>query len=202
MMDKESGVMPKTGLVAVNKLFGVAGHRGIGMLEFVIALLIFSMGMMGLLSAQLAGKKAGYEAAQRSIATALVRDMLERIRANPGQISAYQVTDAGDTSHRVPLPDVDCDATECSAVQLATFDIWQWESLLLGASEQLSGVYAGGLVAPRACIASDAGEVAVTISWLDATPSQKAIAANCGGEIEHHTPHQHQLTVSTFIEPH
>ncbi len=46
----------------LGRCLALVGTRGIGMLEFLIALLIFSMGMMGLLSAQLAGKKAGYEA--------------------------------------------------------------------------------------------------------------------------------------------
>jgi type IV pilus assembly protein PilV len=197
--------------VAAKKVRGASGHTGIGMLEFLIALLIFSMGMMGLLTAQLAGKKVGHEAAQRSIATALVRDMLERIRANPGQIADYRGTEAGDASHRLPLPDADCDTTACTATQLAAFDVWQWESLLLGESEKLAGVYAGGLVSPRACITGDAGEIAVTISWLGATNFPEATVAHCAGNdvgsdgassaIDPTTLRRQQLTISTFIEP-
>jgi len=203
--------VPITGPVGAKKVFGIGGHSGIGMLEFLIALLIFSMGMMGLLTAQLAGKKASYEAGQRSIATALARDMLERIRANPGQVAVYRLADVGDSSHRLPLPDADCDTTACSAAQLATFDMWQWESLLLGESEMLAGVYAGGLLSPRACITGDTGEIAVTISWLGAIPFPAATVTNCAGAaveggvapgaIEPTTLQRQQLTVSTFIEP-
>jgi len=181
------------------------------MLEFLIALLIFSMGMMGLLTAQLAGKKVGYESAQRSIATALVRDMLERIRANPGQIADYRGTEAGDESHRIPLPGADCDTTACSAAQLAAFDVWQWESLLLGESEKFAGVYAGGLVSPRGCITGEAGEIAVTISWLGATPLAEAAIAHCAGDnvasddasvaVDATTMRRQQLTITTFVEP-
>lgn len=202
---------PITGSADARKLLCSGGHSGIGMLEFLIALLIFSMGMMGLLSAQLAGKKASYEAGQRSIATALARDMLERIRANPGQIAVYRLADVGNSSHRLPLPAADCDTTACSAPQLATFDVWQWESLLLGESEILAGVYAGGLVSPRACITGDTGEIAVTISWLGAIPFPAATVANCAGDavvsgvapggIESTTLQRQQLTLSTFIEP-
>jgi len=200
-----------TGPVATRRLFGASGHTGIGMLEFLIALLVFSMGMMGLLTAQLAGKKVGHEAAQRSIATALARDMLERIRANPGQIADYRGTEAGDARHRLPLPDADCDTTSCSAAQLATFDVWQWESLLLGESEKLAGVYAGGLVSPRACITGDAGEIAVTISWLGATKLREATVAHCAGDkvgsddasdaVDATIMRRQQLTITTFIEP-
>ena len=42
---------------------------GVGMLEFMIALLIFSTAIAGLLSVQLAAKKAAHEAARRSVAT-------------------------------------------------------------------------------------------------------------------------------------
>jgi type IV pilus assembly protein PilV len=202
---------PITKPVSAKKVLGIAKHSGTGMLEYLIALLIFSMGMMGLLGAQLVGKQAGYQADQRSIATALARDMLERIRANPGQIAVYRVSDAGDESHRLPLPDTDCDTTACSAAQLATFDVWQWESLLLGESEQVDGVYAGGLVSPRGCITGEAGEIAVTISWLSATNLTEATVANCAGDdlesdgttgaIDQTTLRRSQITLSTFIEP-
>jgi type IV pilus assembly protein PilV len=202
---------PITASAEARKLFCFGGHSGIGMLEFLIALLIFSMGMMGLLSAQLAGKKASYEAGQRSVATALARDMLERIRANPGQIAVYRLADVGNSSHRLPQPDADCDTTACSAPQLATFDVWQWESLLLGESETLAGVYAGGLVSPRACVTGDTGEIAVTISWLGAIPFPAATVDNCAGDavvsgvvpgaIEPTTLQRQQLTLITYIEP-
>ena len=52
-------------------------QRGVGMLEFLVALMIFSMGITGLLSAQLVAKKTIIEAGQRSMAIALARDILE-----------------------------------------------------------------------------------------------------------------------------
>jgi len=178
------------------------------MLEFLIALLIFSMGMLGLLSAQLVGKKAVYEASQRSVATALARDILERMRANPDQIESYDVTNAGDERHRLPLPGADCNAAACSAAQLAAFDVWQWEALLVGESEEFSAGYAGGLLSPRACIATDGGEVAVAISWLGTSTAENTVgnkqAAVCGDDGEPAaqgigTRHRHQLTLATFI---
>lgn len=204
----ETGVAPKPGSVEVARVPGIDRSKGIGMLEFLIALLIFSMGMMGLLSAQLAGKRASYEAAQRSVATALARDILERMRANPGQIHAYQINDAGDASQRFPLPAPDCETASCSAVQLAAFDLWQWESLLLGETEKYSGDYAGGLVSPRACISGDDGHVVVAISWRGATAVAYAPEAVCGEEVlesaapEGHMKQRHQITISTFIGAH
>jgi type IV pilus assembly protein PilV len=193
----------------VAPMLGVDRSGGIGMLEFLIALLIFSMGMMGLLSAQLAGKQAGFGASQRSVATSLARDILERMRANSGQIQAYQVSDAGDASRRLPLPDTDCETAACSAVQLAAFDLWQWESLLLGETEKYSEGYAGGLVSPRACINAEGGTVVVAISWGSATEAAYAPGAVCGGDevLDNATPggdmkQRHQIAISTFIGAH
>jgi type IV pilus assembly protein PilV len=183
-------------------------YSGVGMLEFLVALLIFSVGMMGLLSAQLVGKKANFEASQRSVATALVRDILERMRANPGQIVGYQVNGVGDEASRLPRPVADCDVAACTAEELAAFDIWQWESLLLGYSEQDSVGYAGGLLTPRACIASNGGAVDVTISWRGVMTLESAAQTDCGPAIdvdeapegeEGDVPQRHQLTVSTFM---
>ena len=158
-------------------------QKGVGMLEVLIALLIFSTGMMGLLSTQLAGKKAAYEATQRSIATALARDILERVQANSGQASGYVVQNAGDQNNQLPIPATNCEQADCTPVQLATFDLWQWESLLLGVSEQQVGSNVGGLVSPRACISNEDGVVSVAISWLGASSAREPAESECGRDI-------------------
>lgn len=183
------------------------GQRGVGMLEFLIALLIFAVGMMGLVAAQLAGKRAGFEANQRSIATALARDMLERMRANAGQLEAYQVAGVGGGSGRLPSPEADCRSVECTAQQMAAFDLWQWESLLFGEPEQVGGENAGGLVSPRGCIRREGGEITVSISWLGVTPEGPAAPVACGENAAPGAPEdagvetrrRHQLTLATFV---
>jgi type IV pilus assembly protein PilV len=196
----------RAGRTGAAVVLAAAAHRGIGMLEFLIALLIFSTGMMGLLSAQLAGRSAGYEASQRSAATALARDILERMRANPRQIEKYAVSNIGDERRRLPEPGADCSALQCSAEQLAAFDLWQWEALLMGESEQYAGGNAGGLLAPRACITRDGGLVSVAITWLGTTKGGAVPVTACGNEAspdsdpqESSTQRRHQLAITTFI---
>jgi len=183
-------------------------QTGVGMLELLIALLILSLGMMGLLAAQLAGKRASYEASQRSVATALARDIIERMRANPAQLESYRATNIGDEAHRALSPHTDCNASACSAAQLAVFDLWQWESLLRGESEVVSGGYVGGLFAPRACIAADNGAVAISINWLSASAGESVAGnppADCyDGSAESTTAatggrQRNQLTLRTSI---
>jgi type IV pilus assembly protein PilV len=187
--------------------YGVSVESGMGMLEYLLALLIFSTGMMGLMSAQLVAKKVAYEASQRSTATALGRDIVERMRTNSGQLEAYRAMAVGDTTQLLPLPDADCNISTCSALQLAIFDLWQWESNLLGISGQRNGGSSGGLVSPRACISSDGGEVSVTISWLVSSVVQQPIPSTCSAEGAGATPSEsnddtlqrRQLMISTYI---
>ena len=198
------------GAASTRRRCAICTQSGVGMLEFLVALLIFSVGMIGLMSAQLAGKKASFDASQRSNATALVRDIVERMRANPGQAMAYQVVGAGDEGSRLPPPDADCGVTDCGAEQLAAFDLWQWESLLVGESAQDAAGNAGGLVAPRACIRSADGAVDVVVSWQGVTravmSAQPAAPTVCDVGIEDISLEEtdeaslrHRLTVSTFI---
>jgi len=156
---------------------------GAGLIEVLVAVLIFATGMMGLVSAQVAGKRAGYEAGQRSIATALARDILERMRANPGQLAIYSRANLGDRQARLPAPAVDCATANCLPAELATYDLWQWESQLVGVAEQHGTRSVGGLVSPRACISRDAGAVAVTISWWGTTSASSPPSSACGSEI-------------------
>jgi type IV pilus assembly protein PilV len=182
MKNKQTGVALPPGRFRAPKVLVISAHKGVGMLEFLIALLIFSTGMLGLLSAQLAGKRVGYEALQRSVATALARDILERIRINPGRSLDYRVIGAGSANNRAPVPGVDCDRADCSAAQLAAFDLWQWESQLLGASARDSGINAGGLVLPRACITNDGGVVDVAISWQGVTSASQPTDPVCAND--------------------
>ncbi len=185
-------------------------QKGVGLLEVLIALLIFSTSMMGLLSTQLAGKKAGYEATQRSIATALVRDILERMQANPEKISTYMVNNAGDQENPLTIPLIDCEQADCTPVQLAVFDLWQWETLLLGVSEKQDGRNVGGLVSPRACIYREGSVVSVAISWLGVTSAREPAESACGSDVtglydaRDEAPgnnlRRRQMIMSTYIE--
>jgi type IV pilus assembly protein PilV len=187
----------------------VGVESGMGMLECLLALLIFSTGMMGVMSAQWVAKKAVHEASQRSTATVLGADIVERMRANRGQLEAYRAIALGDTAQLLPRPDANCNIATCTALQLARFDLWQWESNLLGLSERGGSGSSGGLVSPLACISSDGGEVSVTISWLVSTVAQQPTPLTCSAEdigagatpseSNGDTLHRRQLIISTFI---
>ena len=145
---------------------GLSGQRGVGMIEVMVALLVFSTAMTGMLATQLAGKQSASEALQRSTATLLAQDMLERIRSNPGQVQSYVSAGLGGAGNPLPIPERDCSQEDCSPGQLARYDLWHWESLLTGLTEALGSHRVGGLASPRACISHRAGTVTLSLNWL------------------------------------
>jgi type IV pilus assembly protein PilV len=144
-------------------------------------MLVVAVGMLGLMAMQVNAKRTNYEAAQRMLATALARDMLERMRSNPEQLAVYVRSDMGArAAHEVSAgqPAVDCRAVDCRPAQLAAHDLREWESMLTGASDG-AGIN-GGLVEPRACISHDAGLVEVAIAWLGINAASNPDASACG----------------------
>jgi type IV pilus assembly protein PilV len=154
---------------------------GIGLVEVLVALLVFSVGILGVTAMQLAAKRSGYEATQRSIATSLARDIIERMRSNPGELPGYVVNELGSTPVSFTS---DCSSTPCDPAQLAARDLFEWNELLQGASEQVviggNASNAGGLVASRACITNNAGNIVVAIAWKGTSELTNPAGSTCG----------------------
>ncbi len=168
---------------------------GLGLIELLVAVLVFAVGLLGLVGAQLTAKKNGMEALQRSVATELTRDLLERMRRNPGQLSAYMLDNAAPASAAPEaLPACartavgDAEAFRCSPAELATHDLEEWLQLLAGAAAvaTVAGVErpVAGLLEPRACVAVASGEVTVALAWRGlesmASPTESSCGAGAG----------------------
>lgn len=108
-------------------------QRGATLIEALIALLIFTVGLLGLAAMQLNALQSTTDSGQRSQASWLMNDMAERMRSNPrGSMDDYQVA-----PNCAALPAVSCAdyynpqtntkvaASNCSAVQMAAFDRWE-----------------------------------------------------------------------------
>lgn len=163
------------------RAFNSASQRGVGLVEILVAILVFAVGILGVTAMQLAAKRSGYESTQRSIATSLARDIIERMRSNPAQLDTYVVTDLGSTAVSFTT---DCNLASCSPAALAERDLYEWNELLKGASEQvvIDGLTsnAGGLVDSRACITNDAGNIQVAIAWRGVTEMTNPAESDCG----------------------
>lgn len=88
-------------------------QQGFTLLEVLIALLVLSIGLLGLAALQTTGLRSNQMATMRTLATQLAYDMTDRMRANPGGVAAGQyVIATNSTPADPPVTMADNDLTE------------------------------------------------------------------------------------------
>lgn len=175
------------------------------MLEVLVAFLLLSIGGVGLASMQLKAKRMSFEAVQRSVATSLARDIIERMRNNPDALANYVTNNLGDGSIATePVPN--CKSATCTITQMAAHDLWEWEQALDGASETITGTdgtsSVGGLAVPRGCITHNAGLITVAIAWKGFQSMISPTNSNCGSGMDLYgtSDSERQVVfISTFV---
>lgn len=155
-------------------------QRGLGMIEVLVAGLVFALGVLGLSTMQMKAKRTSYDALQRSLATNLARDMAARMRSNPTALASYSALPfvGGVISDTEPSPN--CKSATCNAAQLANHDLWEWEQALEGASEMAGDNKTGGLTAPTGCIVHNNGLVTITVAWEGFGGKANPTGSTCG----------------------
>lgn len=121
-----------------------------------MALLVLSVGLIGVAALQTRGLSANRTAMYRNIAVSLSADMTDRIRANRLAGAAYNGTGA----------DKSCDSgTTCTSAELALHDLFRWEALV---QDMLPN--GGGTVAVDAT--TDPITYTVTVTWDEVDEGQ------------------------------
>lgn len=100
---------------------------GFTLLEVLIALLVLSIGLLGLAALQTSGLRSNQMASMRTQATQLAYDITDRMRAN--------TVGTGDGDYVVnnathPTATKNCTSASCSPTELATFDLDEWKDSL------------------------------------------------------------------------
>ena len=119
-----------------------AACGGFTLLEVMIAVVVFSIGLLGIAGLQVAGMRFTHDAQLRAIATAQAENMADRMRTNAVGMTAgnYDVTGAMPATYAK-----DCDAAQCTPAELATFDLVSWNTAVAGkAAEGNAAVLPGG----------------------------------------------------------
>lgn len=186
-------------------------HRqsGFSLLELLIALIVFSLGLLAVAGLQTVSKQSNYESIQRTVASQVANGLLEDIRTNGGGIATY--TGSGDIGggSRGAQPAPNCGVgAECNPTQKAAFDLWFWEQSLDGSLETAGGANAGGLVLPTLCIAGPAGGGAgiyrVTVVWRGSASLVNQGNNPCGaasGNYGDQNSLRRIVQIPTYIDP-
>ncbi len=178
------------------------------LLEVLVALFVFSLGLLGLAALQGISKQYNFEAVERTRAAYLANDIIERMRANRGALDSYDASD--DSSWRLlgagslgRQPTPDCLTEACTGSQLATYDLWAFEQGLDGAAARRDEANVGGLVAPTGCIRqSGGGQIEVAIAWRSLTKtSNPGVATGCtvAGRYGDDDRYRRVLALNTFV---
>lgn len=109
----------------------VGSNRGASLIEVLIALFVFSIGLQGIASLQYQAVKQSFDAAQRSQVAWTAAEIVNRIRANPGAAEAGSFTQTDFAPTCTTTPAKLCTSAggntldSCTSAQLATFDLWE-----------------------------------------------------------------------------
>jgi len=143
-----------------------AKQTGMTFIEVLIALVIMVTGILGAVAMQATAKKGSFDAMQRSLASSLAQDIIERMRSNDATALAnYVGTDYGVSLNGVPGKRCKSSGGLCTVAEMATNDKYEWELALMGADVKKGVNNVGGLVDARACVNVNNNAVTVVITW-------------------------------------
>lgn len=133
-------------------------RAGFTLVEVLIALIIMSVGMLGIAGLYVHSMNAGRTSVFRHHAVTLAGDVGDRIRANPGGGITYEVTAPPGINNNCVAGGVDCDAT-----QMAQHDVFLW-------SRQATGTLPNGSVAVvyTENLVSSMDSYQITVNWSEA----------------------------------
>lgn len=132
--------------------------RGISMVEALVALVIMSVGMLGIAGLYLSSLQAGRSANLRMQAVNLVSDLGDRIRANKRGVANYQASATATGKSN------DCATKTCSAAEIAENDLFIWKQAITAALP----ANANGQVAYTAGAATVPNRCTIMVVWREA----------------------------------
>lgn len=143
----------------------MANQQGFSMIEVLVSLVIFSVGLMGLAGLHVVAQQSEVESYQRVQALILVRDMANRLNANRDVASCYVTSTALGTGYSATPA---CTAGTTAQNNQAVSDLTEISDTLQGAAETDSGgSNVGAMVGARGCIIFDSAISAyrVSVAW-------------------------------------
>ncbi len=156
---------------AVSKRIGFRNQAGVGLLEVLIALLVLSVGLLGMAAMMVRAHQAEMESYQRAQALILLEDIAARMTANRPARNCYAQANPLGTGSSF---------TGAGCNSIADDDLVAWDALLKGASETKDGASVGAMVGARGCITGSNENYVVSVAWQGL--SQTAAPTNTCGQ--------------------
>lgn len=185
-------------------------NRGFSLVELLVTIVVFSIGLLAVAGLQTVSKSANFESLQRTTASHIANGMLEDMRTNGKAINVYLASAdlGGSVFAAEPAPNCNAMGSVCNAAQKAVHDLWFWESVLDGAYETSAEGASGGLVQPTICVDGPAGGgpgiYTVSVAWRGGVSLTDSGLNTCGdgtGRYGAGNAFRRMVQVPTFLDP-
>jgi type IV pilus assembly protein PilV len=175
----------------------IVKQKGMTFIEVLVASMIMVTGIFGSVAMQATAKKSSFDAMQRSLASSLAQDIIEKMRGNKeSNLSLYAAKSPYGTGKIGSAPTCNSSTTLCQPTQMVIHDLFGWEQALMGATVKNENNNVGGFVGGIGCVSVNGQAVTVVITWQGRTKSVDGNkAANCGNS----DSTRRQIVVSAFI---
>ncbi len=140
-------------------------HRGFTLIEVMIAMLVLSLGLLGIAGTLVATLHSATSNYLKQQAVQTSYDIADRMRSNmlvasmPNNSNPY-IASLSPPSPTAPTPD--CTNTACTAANMATYDVWQWQT---NVKDSLPGGL--GSIAVKPDPTGNKAVVTITVQWSD-----------------------------------
>ena len=172
----------------MNKLLDISSSRhiaGFTLIEVLVAIVIFSIGLLGIASLQIAGLRFAGGSQHRAMATMQSQNMADRMLANLAGVEDgdYNVTGSMPASYTT-----DCSGNDCTSADLAEYDLVTWNQSNADSLPSGTGIVCkdstpnDGDSSNWAC--DDTGDVyAIKIEWKERIAGDEDIEDSAGAGV-------------------
>ena len=177
----------------------VTKQKGMTFIEVLVALVIMVTGILGAVAMQASAKKGSFDAMQRSLASSMAQDIIERMRGNDsGTLALYAPNTPTSYGSGVITSSPTCNSSAalCTPAQMVTHDLYGWEQALMGANAIKGTNKVGGLIGGIGCISVNGNAVTVVVTWQGNT---KYSDANRGDGCGTASTTRRQVVINAFI---
>ena len=133
-------------------------QQGFNLIEVMVALVVLSIGLLGLAGLQVLGLKYNHQSYERTQATILINDIIDRMRANPDAASAGTYVSAAPTTAPTTYSGCFSPGSYCTSAQVAAYDLNEWRGAIAAQRMLPQG---SGAISRNGTLYS------VTIRWIE-----------------------------------
>jgi len=150
-------------------------QNGFTIIEVLIAILVVSIGLLGMAGLQTAGIQQSHNTYMKTQASMLAYDMTDRMRANLQGVNAGNYNNVNSKTSPVNSePACISSNSSCSASETAQFDVYHWTN------KNAQGSIGDLLTSGYGMVSNNGGVFTITVMWDEARTG--ATGTNCGND--------------------